>query len=213
MPAGASGEEAWVSLGSNLGDRAGHLAHALRRLGQLPATRLIELSPVYETAPIGPPPQGPFLNAVVRLRTALPPRDLLTAMLAIEDAAGRARGRERWSARTLDLDLLLYGDRRMDQPELVLPHPRLAERPFVLEPLAALAPELLHPELGVTIAALAERVRNPRAVRHWDGDDAVLRALVDYSAASDSEIVNLPSERRSRKLPRRPGGRREDEEA
>jgi 2-amino-4-hydroxy-6-hydroxymethyldihydropteridine diphosphokinase len=156
---------AYVSLGTNLGDRATHLAFALRRLAALDATRVAGVSPVYETDPVGPPPQGPYLNAVVCLDTELGARDLLGALLAIERAAGRERSEERNAARTLDLDLLLHGDLVIDEPGLVVPHPRLAERPFVLEPLAALAPTLAHPVLGETIATLAARVRDPRAVR------------------------------------------------
>jgi len=157
-------DDAYVSIGTNLGDRDAHLALALRRLAELPDTELVAVSPVFETDPVGPPPQGPFLNAVARLRTRLAPRALLEALLAIEQEAGRVRG-ERNAARTLDLDLLLHGDRVLEEPGLILPHPRLAERPFVLEPLAALAPDLVHPELGVSIAELAARVRDPKAVR------------------------------------------------
>ena len=102
----------------------------------------------------------------MRVETALAPRALLEALLAIERAAGRERG-ERNAARTLDLDLLLYGDRIVDEPGLTVPHSRLAERAFILEPLAALAPGLVHPGLGEPIGSLAARVRDPRAVRVW----------------------------------------------
>lgn len=157
-------DDAYVSIGTNLGDRDAHLALALRRLAELPDSELVAVSPVFETDPVGPPPQGPFLNAVARLRTRLAPRALLEALLAIEQEAGRVRG-ERNAARTLDLDLLLHGDRVLAEPGLILPHPRLAERPFVLEPLAALAPALVHPTLGEPIATLAARLRDPHAVR------------------------------------------------
>ena len=156
--------DAYVSIGTNLGDRDAHLALALRRLAALPDTELVAASPVYETDPVGPPPQGPYLNAAVHLRTRLSPRALLDALLAIEQEAGRVRG-VRDAARTLDLDRLHYGDQVLDEPDLVVPHPRLAERPFVLEPLAALAPDRVHPTRGETIATLAARVRDPRAVR------------------------------------------------
>jgi 2-amino-4-hydroxy-6-hydroxymethyldihydropteridine diphosphokinase len=156
--------DAYVSIGSNLGDRDAQLALALRRLAALPDTVVASVSPVFETDPVGPPPQGPYLNTVAKLRTGLAPRALLAALLAIEDAAGRVRG-VRNAARTLDLDLLLHGDSVVDEPGLVLPHPRMAERHFVLEPLAALAPDLVHPTLGEPIAVLAARVRDPRAVR------------------------------------------------
>jgi 2-amino-4-hydroxy-6-hydroxymethyldihydropteridine diphosphokinase len=157
--------DAYVSIGTNLGDRDAHLALALRRLAALPDTELLAVSPVFETDPVGPPPQGPFLNAAARLRTRLAPRALLAALLAIEAEAGRARSAERNAARTLDLDVLLYGDAVIDEPGLRVPHPRLPERPFALEPLAALAPDLVHPELRATIAELAARVRDPKAVR------------------------------------------------
>ncbi|MEB2344701.1 MAG: 2-amino-4-hydroxy-6-hydroxymethyldihydropteridine diphosphokinase [Deltaproteobacteria bacterium] len=157
-------EDAYVSIGTNLGDRDAHLALALRRLAELPETALTAVSPVFETDPVGPPPQGPFLNAVAKLRTELGPRALLDALLAIEREAGRVRSVPN-AARSLDLDLLLHGERVLDEPGLTLPHPRLAERPFVLEPLTALAPRLVHPTLGEPIAALAARVRDPRAVR------------------------------------------------
>jgi 2-amino-4-hydroxy-6-hydroxymethyldihydropteridine diphosphokinase len=160
----APAADAYVSIGTNLGDRDAHLALALRRLAALPETELVAVSPVFETDPVGPPPQDAFLNAAVRLRTRLAPRVLLGALLAIEREAGRVRS-VRDAARTLDLDLLLHGDQVLDEPGLTLPHPRLAERPFVLEPLAALAPSLVHPTLGEPIAALAARVRDPRAVR------------------------------------------------
>jgi 2-amino-4-hydroxy-6-hydroxymethyldihydropteridine diphosphokinase len=158
--------EAYVSIGTNLGDRAAQLDFALRSLAALPDTRIAALSPVFETDPVGPPPQGAYLNAVVRVETALAPRALLDALLAIERAAGRERG-ARNAARTLDLDLLLYGDCIVDEPGLIVPHPRLAERAFVLEPLAALAPGLVHPELGESIATLAARARDTRSVRVW----------------------------------------------
>ena len=161
--------DAYVSLGTNLGDRAAQLERAIRALDALPGTRVAALSPIFETDAVGPPPQGDYLNAVVHLRTELDPRELLDGLLAIERRAGRTRGVERNAARALDLDVLLYGACVVDLPDLRVPHPRLAERAFVLEPLAALAPELRHPELGVTIESLAARRRDPRAVRRWGG--------------------------------------------
>ena len=165
----SAAERVFVSLGSNLGDREAHFALALRRLAALPDTAVEALSPVFETDPVGPPPQGPFLNAVAELRTGLDPRALLEALLAIEREAGRTRQATRWLARALDLDLLLYGDRVIDEPGLCVPHPRLDERPFVLEPLLALAPALRHPIHDSRVDELAARVRDPRAVRRWQG--------------------------------------------
>ena len=164
----SAGSEAFVSLGSNLGDRASHLRRALAALAATPGLTVVAISSCYETDPVGPPPQGPYLNAAVRLRTTRSARELLERLLAIETEAGRVRGAQRNTARTLDLDLLLYGALCCDEPGLTLPHPRLHERPFVLEPLAEIAGARVHPALGATIAELAARVRDPRAVRRLD---------------------------------------------
>ena len=132
----------YIALGSNLGDRRAHLDAALAALAVLPGTRLEAVSPLYETAPVGPPGQQDYLNAVARLSTTLEPVALLDALLAIEQARGRIR-RERWGPRTLDLDLLLHGETRLDDPRLTLPHPSMLGRAFVLVPLKDLAPGLV----------------------------------------------------------------------
>ena len=134
-----AGEWVFVALGSNLGDRAGHLAAARTALGALPGTALVAASTVEETAPLGPVAQPPFLNQMVLLSTALDPRELLDACLAIERAAGRVRG-ERWGPRTLDLDLVRFGDRRLAEPDLRIPHPQLPHRDFWQRELAELLP-------------------------------------------------------------------------
>ena len=157
--------DAFVSLGSNLGDRDAHLRLALAALASTPGVEVVAVSSWYETDPVGPGPQGPYLNAAARLRTTLGPRALLERLLQIEAATGRTRGPERNAPRTLDLDLLLHGERRIEEPGLDVPHPRLHERAFVLEPLAEIAGSRVHPRLGVTIAVLAARVRDPAAVR------------------------------------------------
>ncbi|MDH3211136.1 MAG: 2-amino-4-hydroxy-6-hydroxymethyldihydropteridine diphosphokinase [Myxococcales bacterium] len=157
-----------MALGSNLGDRETSLAAAIAALRRTRRVRVLAVSPVYETDPVGPPPQGPYLNAVVRLRTSLPPRALLERLQAIETAAGRTRGGERNAARTLDLDILFYGDAKIHEPGLAVPHPRLHERAFVLEPLCDLAPDRVHPTLHARVDVLARRVRNPAAVRRRD---------------------------------------------
>ena len=163
-PPAGDGWEACVGLGSNLGDRRAYLAGALEGLGETPGIRVVGVSSIYETEPLGPP-QGLYLNAAVRLHTTLSPRALLERLLEIETEAGRERGPERHAARTLDLDLLLYADRVLREPGLELPHPRLAERAFVLEPLCDVAPRCVHPVLGVRINELARRVRDSTAVR------------------------------------------------
>jgi 2-amino-4-hydroxy-6-hydroxymethyldihydropteridine diphosphokinase len=165
--------DAYVALGSNLGDREAHLATAMEALRARPGVRITAVSRVYETAPIGPPPQGPYLNAVVRLRTRLAPRELLAALLEIEAAEGRQREAGRYRARTLDLDLLFYGSLEIDEPGLRVPHPRLHERGFVLGPLRDVAPDLVHPGLGKTVEELARNVRDPGAVVAFQlGSDA-----------------------------------------
>ena len=133
----ALGERVYVALGSNVGDRAAHLAHARARLAGLPATRLVRVSRVEETAPLGAVPQGPYLNQMVLLETALEPRELLEQLHAIEAERGRVR-RERWGPRTLDLDIVRYGDRAVREPELTIPHPELPQRDFWQSELAEL---------------------------------------------------------------------------
>ena len=157
--------EACIGLGSNLGDRDATLAAAIESLRCSPGVCVVAVSPVYETEPVGPGSQGPYLNAALRLRTTMSPRELLDRLFEIEADAGRERSGVRNEARTLDLDLLLYGDRIVDEEGLTVPHPRLQERPFVLEPLCGVAAEWVHPGLDETIDALARRVRNPAAVR------------------------------------------------
>jgi 2-amino-4-hydroxy-6-hydroxymethyldihydropteridine diphosphokinase len=135
----AAEETVYLALGSNLGDRAAHLAHARARLAALPGVRLIDASPVEETAPIGPAAQGPYLNQMLALRTALAPEALLDACLAVEAERGRDRAAApRWGARTLDLDVVLFGARRVESPRLRVPHPELPRRDFWHRGLAAL---------------------------------------------------------------------------
>jgi 2-amino-4-hydroxy-6-hydroxymethyldihydropteridine diphosphokinase len=129
---------AFLGLGSNLGDRRRYLRDAV---GALPD--VVAVSPVYETSPVGGPPgQGPYLNLVVELDTPLGPRELLELAHRLEESAARER-KERWGPRTLDVDVLLVDDVTVDEPDLVVPHPRMWERRFVLAPLADLAPELV----------------------------------------------------------------------
>jgi 2-amino-4-hydroxy-6-hydroxymethyldihydropteridine diphosphokinase len=135
---------AYVGLGSNLADPQQQVRRALAALAALPATRLIAASALYVTAPVGPLDQPDYVNAAARLDTRLPPLDLLAALLACEAAQGRHRDGTRWGPRTLDLDLLLHGEAELDLPGLRLPHPEICRRPFVLIPLADVAPPGLH---------------------------------------------------------------------
>lgn len=129
--------KAYISLGSNLGDRLGYLASAVTRLHERDGIRVTRCSSVYETAPVGLTEQPAFLNMVIEVETSLGPLELLRAMMDVEQALGRVR-LVRWGPRTIDLDLLVYGDVSMQTAELELPHPRMSERAFVLVPLLEL---------------------------------------------------------------------------
>lgn len=146
---------AYVSLGSNLGDSAAHLAFAREALAALPGVELCAASPLYRTEPQGFLDQPFFLNQVLGLRVTLGPLDLLDALLAVENARGRRRD-IRFGPRTLDLDLLLFGNACMDNERLTLPHPRMLERAFVLAPLADIAADLVLPS-GITVREALER--------------------------------------------------------
>lgn len=130
------GTTAYLGLGSNLGDRLDHLRGAVRLLGATDGIDVVRSSRVYETEPVGPP-QPAYLNAVIRIDTALAPRALLEACRAVEDSLGRVRA-ERWGARTIDVDILTYDEDTVAEPDLVIPHPRMHERGFVLVPLGEL---------------------------------------------------------------------------
>lgn len=132
---------AYLGLGSNLGDRARLLTDAVRLLRSAPGIRVTAVSPVYDTVPVGVTGQPNYLNLAVAVATDLSAAGLLAACQGIENALGRVRG-VRWGARTIDLDILCYGDLVSADPKLTLPHPRLTERAFALVPLATLAPEL-----------------------------------------------------------------------
>ena len=146
---------AFVGIGSNLGDREGNLRRAVELLSAEDGIDIVSVSEIRETDPVGPVEQAPFLNGAVRIETDLAPRELLQRLLGVEQRLGRVRGK-RWGPRTIDLDLLLYGDDVVDEPGLNVPHPRLHERRFALEPLSDLAPGLEIPGSGPISALLAE---------------------------------------------------------
>ncbi len=148
----------YVGVGSNLGDRWANLALAARELREDPKVALLRASRVWDAAPLGPP-QPRYLNAVLELEVELQPLALLAALQRIEQNAGRVRAGVRWSARTLDLDVLLYGDEVIRRPRLIVPHPGLVVRRFVLAPLAELCAERVVPGTGRTVAQLLALVQ------------------------------------------------------
>ena len=149
---------AYVGVGANLGERERTIRRAIEMLAAQPGVELVAVSRLRETEPWGPGPveQPPYLNGAVALETELGPRDLLELLLDVEQSLGRDRSTEvRFGPRTLDLDLLVHGDLVRDEPGLTLPHPRLHERPFALEPLADLDPQLVVPGRGTVSELLA----------------------------------------------------------
>lgn len=151
----AGGVIAHVGLGSNLGDGPRIIEAALQAIDRLPGTRLIRASRLYRTPAWGLTEQPDFTNAVAMIQTGRSAQALLVAMLEIERGAGRERGADRWGPRTLDLDLLLYGDAVIDEPGLRLPHPHLHERAFALLPLVEISPAVVIPGIGPAHLALA----------------------------------------------------------
>jgi len=160
--------EAFVAMGSNLGDRAAHLRGGRAALDALAGTRVTGASAVYQTPPVGASAKYPFLNAVVAVATDLEPEALMRGLLAIEMASGRQR-REKWGPRVLDLDLLLFEDQMIDTPLVTVPHPRLHEREFVLRPLCDLAADRRPPGDDRTIGQMLEAL-NERAARRVEID-------------------------------------------
>lgn len=145
---------ALIGLGSNLGDRRATLEGAIAALAATPGVRVLRVSSSRETEPVGGPTgQGAYLNAAAAVETTLGPTELLRVLLAVESRFGRVRT-VRWGERTLDLDLLLFGDRIIETAELTVPHPRLADRRFVLEPMAEIAPDAIDPRTGRSVSEL-----------------------------------------------------------
>jgi 2-amino-4-hydroxy-6-hydroxymethyldihydropteridine diphosphokinase len=142
-------------LGANLGPREETLRHAIRLLDEAQGVDVVATSSLRETDPVGVLEQPRFLNGAAAVDTELAPRELLSVLLEVERRLGRVRDGARWGPRTIDLDLLLYGDETIDEPGLRVPHPRLAERRFVLEPLAELDPQLVVPRSGAVTGLLA----------------------------------------------------------
>jgi 2-amino-4-hydroxy-6-hydroxymethyldihydropteridine diphosphokinase len=153
------GETVYVGLGANLGDARANLAAGLLALAGDSRVRVVRAATVRDYPPVGPADQPDYANTAAELRVRLAPRELLALANAAEAAAGRDRAREiRWGPRTLDIDILLWPGRIVDEPDLRIPHPEMARRRFVLEPLAELAPGALHAPTGLTVAALLARL-------------------------------------------------------
>lgn len=168
-------ERVFLALGANLGDRAANMREALRRIGE--RCRIVAVSSLYESPALvdeGSPAGPDYLNAVAEVEASLAPGEVMRLAKEVERALGREPGGH-WAARPIDIDILLYGERAIDTPELTVPHPRMAERAFVLAPLAEIAPEAAHPLLGGTAGDLVAEV-DLSGLRHvegpeWAGDE------------------------------------------
>ncbi len=156
--------EVYIALGSNLGDRRLNLLRAVAEVDKLPGSRVTALSSFYETSPVGTVGQDSFYNAALQLSTCLDAHSLLTHLLRIEDEIFLRIRTIHQGPRRMDLDLLLYGDRVINEENLVVPHPRLPERRFVLQPLCEIAPDLLHPLTGKTILELLSSLKSDEIV-------------------------------------------------
>ncbi len=154
---------AFIGIGTNLGDRKNHIAEAIQLLDNKTDINIIRSSSLYVTEPIGYVGQDWFLNCVVEIMTTLPPHDLLSHCLAIEDQMGRIRTMQ-WGPRIIDLDILLYSDSVIEDDELTIPHPNMDRRRFVLAPLVEIAPDVIHPKLNRTVADLLQHLNDTHKV-------------------------------------------------
>jgi len=181
---------AYLSLGANLGDRRQNLRRAVHALDDHPGIKVDwwgGVASLYASSPVGrDEPQPDYLNTAIRARTALAPHDMLSVLMTIEATLGRVR-QERWGPRIIDIDLLLFGDRIIDDEDLTVPHPRLAERRFVLDPLAEIAADVVHPVIGKSIGELQRRhagLEDDHDTRPIAGPSWMVRTLYPVDARS-----------------------------
>ncbi|RIW29843.1 2-amino-4-hydroxy-6-hydroxymethyldihydropteridine diphosphokinase [Bacillus salacetis] len=164
---------AYLSLGSNEGNREQYLKEAIKRLNQDPEIEVAGISSIYETDPVGFTEQGQFLNLVLKVRTSLSAERLLQQCLRVEKDLGRER-EFRWGPRTIDLDILLYNQENIEKEDLIVPHPRMHERAFVLVPLTELSQTINHPKFNTPVSALLDEIPDKEGVRLWkqiNGED------------------------------------------
>ncbi len=167
MGADIRGVVAFIGIGSNQGEPAAACREAVRQLAETPGVRHLRSSTLYRTEPVGPQDQPWFVNAVLEIRTTLSPRHLLDELKEIERRMGRTEG-PKWGPRLIDLDLLLYGQEVVHEHGLVIPHPELHRRRFVLVPLCELASYAIHPGFGISARGLLERLKDPCSVERYD---------------------------------------------
>lgn len=155
--------QAYVGIGSNLGKKRENYQEALERIAKIPDTKIVKESSIYESEPLGDSKEW-YVNGVIEIETDIKPAELLKKFKNIERAMGRKKGRRRWGARIIDLDILLYDTVKLDKGSLKIPHPEMHNRKFVLIPLSEIAPQVVHPILGMTISELLVSVKDDKKV-------------------------------------------------
>jgi dihydroneopterin aldolase/2-amino-4-hydroxy-6-hydroxymethyldihydropteridine diphosphokinase len=153
----------FIGIGSNLGNKEENICKAIKLIGELDSTEVIDASSFYKTSPVGFVDQDWFINAVIKIKTYLPPNELMSSLLSIESSLGRIR-KEKWGARTIDLDILFYGNIILNEEDITVPHPHLHERKFVLEPFCEIEPEFVHPVYNKSILRLCNELQGDERI-------------------------------------------------